>query len=271
MARHSRRLCRLRRPERDPAGQHRHARVSDHAHRARRNDLRRGPWRLRGREDLLHGRRRLRLPLPLRHRRRLVRHLVQLGARAPRCHDHPPWRRHPAARAARAPLLAEGRLLVGQREGRRRDPGSSPHLHGPGLPAVVRQLGRDAGVHRRVPERLRHPGQFRHPDARRRRQLARQRHLVHTRRRRRDTGLERRVPLARHLVIDRDGVLRSTATRGYGLEHRLRADPDDLGLGLDRRQAARLRLLRRREAPSGRGAGEAPREEAARAAGSEQA
>ena len=86
--RHPRRLRRLGRAERDPAGEHRHARVPDHAHRSDRDQLRRGPRRLRGGEDLLHGRRRLRLPLSLPLGRRLVRHLLQLGARALACNDH---------------------------------------------------------------------------------------------------------------------------------------------------------------------------------------
>ena len=49
--------------------------------RSGRDQLRRRARRLRGGEDLLHARRRLRLPLSLPVGRRLVRHLLQLGAR----------------------------------------------------------------------------------------------------------------------------------------------------------------------------------------------
>ncbi len=65
VARHPRRLRRVGRAERDPAGQHRHARLPDHGHRPARDRLRRRPRRVRRGEDLLHRCRRLRLPLSL--------------------------------------------------------------------------------------------------------------------------------------------------------------------------------------------------------------
>ena len=95
-------LRRVGRAERVPPGESRHARLPDHGDHVPRDQLRRRPRRVRRREDLLHRRRRLHVPLPLPHRRRLVRHLVQLGARALARHDHRLRRRHPHDRAARA-------------------------------------------------------------------------------------------------------------------------------------------------------------------------
>ena len=84
LARDPRVLRRVRRAERLPARQHRHAGDAADVHDDhRRRDLRRDPRRIRGPEDLLHADRRLRLPLSLPQRRRLVRHQVRVRARAP--------------------------------------------------------------------------------------------------------------------------------------------------------------------------------------------
>ena len=78
-------------------------------------------------------------------------------------------------------------------------------------------------------------------------------------RRRRQPGHQRRRPRRRDRLRHRDRVLARPAARHHGLEHRLRARDRDLGVRLDRRQAAGGAVLRGREGQGRRGEGAARR------------
>ena len=124
LARHPRVLRGLRRAERHPAGEPRHARAlllmftAIIAGATFAAIL--GGYAV---EKIFFTRhRRVRLPVPLPERRRLVRHQVRVRERPPVGDRAPPPRRRVPDLPVRAPALAAGAPLVGGREGGRRDP-----------------------------------------------------------------------------------------------------------------------------------------------------
>jgi hypothetical protein len=88
-------------------------------------------------------------------------------------------------------LLAEGRPMVGPGEGRWRHPERAQEIPPLGVRALAPRVDREPRRDGRLPGRIRHPGQLRHAHADLRRQLDRERDVGHTRRRRRQPGVQR--------------------------------------------------------------------------------
>ena len=121
--------------------------------------------------------------------------------------------------------------------------------------AVARRVAGQARRDRRVPRRLRHHRHLPLRDVGDGRQFDRQHRLGHSRRRRRQSSHQRRGAQRRDRRRDRDRLLARTATRHHRLEHRVRDRARRLGLRLDRREAPRRAVLRRRQGQGRRAEG----------------
>jgi hypothetical protein len=125
----------------------------------------------------------LRVPLSLPPGQRLVRHLLQLGARALARHDHRLRRWHPDDRAAGPP--PSGRMSSAWWQNAKEGGAILGVPAGSSAASFFRRSSAGARCSPSIGVFLNAygiPGQLRHADARRRRELARQRHLVHPRR-----------------------------------------------------------------------------------------
>ena len=156
---------------------------------------------------------------------------------------------------------------VASGEAGRRDPLPSEGVLDPRVSAVVPLVAVQARRDRDLPGGVRDPGHVRIDHVGDGVRLARERGLVHARRGRDHAGDER--ARARHLLQRpegrRDRLLDRPAADHDRLERPRRADPRRPRVRVERREAARRRVLRRRQGQAGRAEGPAGREEAGKA------
>ena len=120
-----------------------------------------------------------------------------------------------------------------------------------GAAPVVRLVACEARRDRRLPRRLQHPRDLPHDHVGGWRQLPRQLRVVHARRRRRHPGGEHRLAVECHEPGERSRLLARPADHRHRVELRLRARPRGLGVRLDRREAARGRVVHGRQGEGG--------------------